>query len=139
MEFQPIWTEEPAELQTLQRHLLEHIEKKFGLAQRKPFAWVLRDHESKVVGGIAGFIHWGWAYVSQLWVEKSLEGQGAATSLLKQLEDWAKQNHLMGLYIDTFDNAVKDFYIKRGYEFMGQIPDFPRGHQRYFLYRKFSD
>ena len=48
-------------------------------------------------------------------------------------EDEARQRGAKNAYLDTFSFQVPDFYKQHGYEVFGELPDFPPGHQRYFM------
>lgn len=134
----PEWSEDPSELKVLQQGLLETIERDFGPPQRSNFAWVFRGKDGSIIAGVAGYCHWHWAYVGQVWVHEDQRGQRLAAQLLRHLETWAHQQKLAGIYIDTFDERVKKMYENLGYHCFGQIPNFPPGHQRYFLLRSLS-
>jgi GNAT superfamily N-acetyltransferase len=136
MEIRVQWSDNGNELQQLQNELLQVIEGAFGPPLRQNFAWVMRDDAGILIGGVAGYVHWQWAYISQLWVHPNHQGQGHAKKLLEQVETWSKQNNFIGIYIDTFDGRVKEFYERRGFQVCGQIPDFPPGHQRTYLCRR---
>jgi hypothetical protein len=41
------------------------------------------------------------------------------------------------LWLDTFSFQARPFYEKLGYEVFGQLEDYPRGHSRYFLQKRF--
>lgn len=135
MEYSPQWSENPEELKVLQQGLLQEIESQFGPAKRETYSWVIRGQQGDVIAGVAGFIHWQWVYVAQVWVKEDFRGQGLAKQLLQHLEAWARQQGRQGLYIDTFEDRVKSLYEKMGYVCFGSIPQFPPGQQRYFLYR----
>ena len=45
----------------------------------------------------------------------------------------ARQRGAQNAYLDTFSFQAPDFYKKLGYQVFGELPDFPTGHQRYFL------
>lgn len=133
------WTDHTDDLRVLQQKLVQDLEGDFGPPERKPFAWVIRGVQREVVAGVSGFVHWKWAYISQLWVNETLRGRGFGPQLLQQVRDWGKTQNLTGVYIDTFSVKVKSFYEKQGFTLGGSIPEFPVGSTRYFLYRHFAD
>jgi GNAT superfamily N-acetyltransferase len=131
------WTENAEDTKQLQQNLMSEIQSKFGAPERVSFAWVVHDTKQQLIGGVSGFAHWKWSYVTQLWVSSSEQGKGLGSKLICQVEDWSRSRHYQGVYIDTFEKKVMHFYEKLGYQLMGQIPDFPEGSNRYFLYNKF--
>ena len=135
MKWKPQWSDRPEDLKLLQQNLLAKIENDFGPAGRKAYCWVLKDEQEELLGGVAGYVHWGWVYVAQVWVKDTVRGQGLGSDLLHHLELWAKENSFLGIYIDTFERSVKEWYERKGFHCFGEIPDFPKGHQRFFLSR----
>ncbi len=130
------WTENTEDTKQLQQYLMSEIQSKFGPPERVSFAWVVRDSSQQLIGGVSGFAHWKWSYVTQLWVSPLEQGKGLGSKLIRQVEEWTRSHHYQGVYIDTFEKKVMHFYEKLGYQLMGQIPDFPQGHNRYFLYHQ---
>jgi len=87
----------------------------------------------KVVGGLKAQTHWGWLYVSQLWVAESHRAQGLGSKLLKSAEAEAIERQCRHSYLDTFSFQALGFYQKNGYQVFGELADFPKGKCRYFL------
>ncbi|MCP4427876.1 MAG: GNAT family N-acetyltransferase, partial [Chloroflexi bacterium] len=92
--------------------------------------------DEEVVGGVIGELFFGWFHVDLLWVKEELRGQGYGRRLLARVEEGARQRGAKNAYLDTFSFQAPDFYKKLGYEVFGELPDFPAGHQRYFLMKK---
>jgi GNAT superfamily N-acetyltransferase len=96
----------------------------------------LRDNEGHIVGGLLGDTYWGWLYVSILWIEESLRGQGYGDKLLGLAEQEAIARGCKHAHLDTFDFQALPFYEKRGYTVYGVLDDLPEGHKRLFLQKK---
>ncbi|BAT55347.1 Putative N-acetylmannosamine-6-phosphate epimerase superfamily protein [Nostoc sp. NIES-3756] len=94
---------------------------------------LIRNTEVEIVGGLVGKIHWGWLFVSYLWVDERLRGQGYGTQLLLKAEQAANERGCSYAYLDTFSFQALGFYQRLGYEIFGVLENFPPGHQRYFL------
>ncbi|NLS76857.1 MAG: GNAT family N-acetyltransferase [Chloroflexi bacterium] len=99
----------------------------------KPVCFVLRAPGGEIAGGLIGDTYWGWLYVNLLWVKEELRGQGYGRQLLAQAEEEARRRGATHAYLDTFSFQAPGFYQKQGYQVFGELPDFPRGHTRYFL------
>jgi GNAT superfamily N-acetyltransferase len=95
--------------------------------------FILQAPDKEIVGGILGEIYWGWFYIDLLWVKEEFRGCGYGHRLLKQGEDEALKRGAKNVYLDTFSFQAPDFYKENGYQVFGELPDFPPGHQRYFL------
>ncbi|BAY36874.1 GCN5-related N-acetyltransferase [Nostoc sp. NIES-2111] len=94
---------------------------------------LIRNTKGEIVGGLVGKIHWGWLFVSYLWVDERLRGQGYGTQLLLKAEQAANERGCSYAYLDTFSFQALGFYQRLGYEIFGVLENFPPGHQRYFL------
>ncbi|HEX8551979.1 MAG TPA: GNAT family N-acetyltransferase [Abditibacteriaceae bacterium] len=96
---------------------------------------LLRDQhtDAAVQGGLLGYTHWGWLFVSHLWIAEPLRGQGYGRSLLDKAEEEALARGCRYAHLDTFDFQARDFYAKLGYMVFGQLHDYPAGHTRFFL------
>ena len=95
--------------------------------------YVLRESGQEIVGGIIGATYWDWFYLDLLWVKEELRRQGFGHRLLTIAEDMARRRGAKNAYLDTFSFQALDFYRQHGYQKFGELPDFPPGHQRYFL------
>jgi N-acetylglutamate synthase-like GNAT family acetyltransferase len=68
-----------------------------------------------------------------MWIKDELRGRGYGHRLLTLAEHEARQRGAKNAYLDTFSFQAPDFYKQHGYQVFGELPDFPPGHQRYFL------
>lgn len=123
----------PADLDVIERALVEHNEARSEPRNYTPLTIFLRTAEGQIVGGLRGVTVWGWLFVSQLWVAEHLRGRDYGTKLMEAAEHEAKARGCLAAYVDTFSFLALDFYRKVGYTVFGQLEDFPKGHTRYFL------
>jgi GNAT superfamily N-acetyltransferase len=89
--------------------------------------------DQTMVGGLFGATYWNWFYIDLLWVKDELRGHGYGHRLLTTSEDEARRRGAQNAYLDTFSFQAPDFYKQHGYQVFGVLPNFPEGHQRYFL------
>lgn len=95
--------------------------------------FVLQAPDQEILGGVIGEIYWEWFYLDLMWIRENLRGQGYGEQLLSAVEEEAKKKGAKHVFLDTFTFQAPGFYQKYGYQVFGQLPDFPPGHQRYYL------
>jgi len=107
------------------------------LGQRdKEFSIFLKDESGKVFGGIQVFLDTESIYIDTLWVEESLQKQGYGKKLLDAAEREAKKNGSTYSTVDTWDFQAEGFYLKNGYERIGEVKKFWLGHAKITLRKK---
>lgn len=124
------------DVQTLSRELGAYNERHAGRENSRRITAFLRDHDRKVLGGFYGYTHWGWLFVSHLWVCAALRNKGYGRALMRAAEQEARAHGCTHAYVDTFDFQARGFYEKLGYEVFGKLDDFPEGHVRYYLKKR---
>lgn len=102
----------------------------------RAFSIFLKNESGKVFGGIQAFQDTESVYIDVLWVEKSLQKQGYGTKLLAELEHEAIENGCIFSLVDTWDFQAEGFYVKNGYERIGEIKNYWHGHTKIFLRKK---
>jgi GNAT superfamily N-acetyltransferase len=95
--------------------------------------FVLRAPDEEIVGGVIGATYWDWLHIDLMWVTEELRNRGYGHRLLTLAEEEARRRGAKQAYLDTFSFQAPGFYQKYGYQVFGELPDFPAGHQRYFL------
>lgn len=101
-----------------------------------PLSVFMRNAKAEIVGGLVGKIHWGWLFVSHLWVDETLRGQGYGKQILLKAEQAAKQRGCNYAYLDTFSFQALGFYQSLGYQIFGVLDNFPPGNKKYFLQKQ---
>ncbi len=92
----------------------------------------------RLVGGVVGFTHWHWLFVSHLWVADDERHAGLGTQLMTRIEQIAMRDGAVGAHLDTFDFQALPFYERIGYEVFGTLHDYPPGFNRNFLTKRFN-
>ncbi len=134
-----IGVEEDPEKQDLESFwsiLREHNEAQAGPANHRKLFILLRDDAGNIVGGLNGETYWGWLYVANLALSRSLRNQGLGKKLLEQAEVEAVNRGCKFAYLDTFSFQALPFYEKQGYAVFGVLEDYPEGKKRYFLQKR---
>lgn len=130
-----IFEEDSLESIDLHQRLKDEVEHDFGPARRQTLV-LCQKKEGVVVSGLRGFWHWNWFYISHLWVDPKFRSQGRASLLIKKTLEVCKKKKSFGIYVDTFSQDAKKFYVSHQFEIMGTIPNFPKGHARTFLFQR---
>jgi GNAT superfamily N-acetyltransferase len=109
-----------------------------GPATQRLLVIPLRDDDGAVAGGLWGSSHFRWLHVQMLIVPEPLRGQGVGSALMTMAETEARDRGCLGAYVDTFSFQAVSFYQKRGYSVFGVLDNFPPGHQRVYLQKRFD-
>jgi ribosomal protein S18 acetylase RimI-like enzyme len=104
----------------------------------KAFSIFLKNDLGKVFGGIQAFLDTESVYIDVLWVEESLQKQGHGTKLLDAAEREAIKNGCVFSLVDTWDFQAEEFYLKNGYERIGEVKNYWHGHSKIFLRKKLN-
>ena len=95
----------------------------------------LVDNDGRFVAGIIANAEKGaHGFVDALYVEEPLRCQGLGTSLLREVEEFAKENGASMILTNAGDWNV-GFFKKNGYLLRGELKDVPKGHDCYELYK----
>ena len=113
-----------------------HANSDVGNAHQKAF--VVRDEQGQLMGGVVLVIHWHWLFIEILVVREASRNLGVGSQLLRKAETYAKSLGCVGAYLDTVSFQAPDFYIKHGYEVLARLAGFPPGpHQKIYLFKRF--
>ena len=127
--------ENSPEAEIILENLRDYNNSKVDPANAKPLVLAVRNNEGKVVAGLKGETSRGWLFVELFWIDEKLRKSGLGSKILTQAETEAKGRGCDFSYLDTFSFQALGFYEKCGYKKFGELDNFPKGHQRYFLYK----
>lgn len=104
-----------------------------------PLDFVIKDENGNEIAGIlAGMGYWKGLEIKILWVDETYRNEGLGSKLLNHTETMAKAKGAIISMLDTFDFQAEAFYLKNGYEVVGEIKNFPNGHKRIYLSKKLA-
>jgi ribosomal protein S18 acetylase RimI-like enzyme len=134
-EYETVYVDKPEESvwKTIGQGIREYNTQQAGDRQYQVLCFVLRGPDEAIVGGVIGETYWDWFHLDLLWVKEELRGRGYGHRLLTLAEQEARRRGAKNAYLDTFSFQAPDFYERHGYQVFGELPNYPAGHQRYFL------
>jgi GNAT superfamily N-acetyltransferase len=80
---------------------------------------------------VAGLSGWTWGacgFVDALWVEAAFRGRGLGTSLMDTAEQQMVLRGCRQVVLSTHSFQAPDFYARRGYTRVADVPDYPTGY-----------
>ena len=116
--------------------LVAHNESQIGPADRTNIAFVVRDDDGAIAGGLWGTASYRWLFVQYLAIPPAMQGQGVGRALMLAGEAEARRLGCIGIWLDTFSFQARGFYEKLGYAVFGEIDGFPPSHSRFFLQKR---
>lgn len=91
----------------------------------------------KLIGGAVGYISWKWYFLDKLWIDEKYRKSGIGTKIINKIEEYAKENNLLGVRMETWSFQARGFYEKMGYNVYATFEDCPPGTIDYFLRKRF--
>jgi GNAT superfamily N-acetyltransferase len=113
--------------------LVEYNASQAGPSQGRPVVIAIRNNEGEVIGGLWGHTGYEWLFTQLLVVPASLRGRGVGSEIMRLAEQEAVQRGCHNAWLDTFEFQARGFYERLGYECFGELPDYPKGHSRFFM------
>ena len=87
----------------------------------------------ELIGGLIGYIDWGWLDIDTIWIDQVYRNKGIGTYLVQSAEQKAKKDGIKRAKLCTFDFQAIAFYKKLGYIIYGKLDNYPEGHSFYYL------
>lgn len=111
-----------------------------GPSGHKNIAIVARDSDTgEASSGVWGSILYGWLFIELLYVAESARGQGFGSHLLTSVENAAREQGCIGVWLSSYAFQAPGFYEKNGYEAFGELTSFASrdvADTRLYLFRK---
>jgi GNAT superfamily N-acetyltransferase len=99
----------------------------------KGFSVILKDNHDKIYGGLLAWLHSESVYIDVLWVDESVRHHQYGTKLLLAAEEEARKQGCIYSTVDTFSFQAEPFYVKSGYQRLGEIKNYLFQHSKIFL------
>ncbi len=106
---------------------------------RGEFAVLVRDPATgKPLGGLCCRTRREMLVLELVALPPELRGAGLGTKLFRIAETEGYRRGCRGAWLQTSDWQARGFYEKLGYHVFGSLPDYPAGHTRFFMTRRFE-
>lgn len=107
-----------------------------GLRDEMPFALVMKNPASEIVGGVFAVSYWGGLAIDLFWISERYRGSGFGSQLLERAETEGRSRGANKAFLNTHTFQAPGFYEKCGYELYGELKDFPPGYDRRYYVKK---
>lgn len=97
------------------------------------------DAEGQFLGGLIGAHLQRWFFVKLLAVSPEARGGGIGAQLLARAEAMAREDGLVGIYLDTFEFQAPRFYLREGYREIGRLPKVGDAPERIWYAKEFNE
>jgi len=129
-------TPAPADREAILDGLNAFNREETGGADAQPLAVLIQGERGVTTGGLLGRTWLDWLYIELLYVPDGLRGTGVGRDVMLRAEAEARARGCIGIWLNTFSFQARGFYEKLGFTLIGQIDDYPIGHQRFFLQKR---
>jgi GNAT superfamily N-acetyltransferase len=123
----------PEDVARLNDHLYRFNAAVTGVDDGRWLTILVKDAAGQLEGGLHGWTWGGTGFVQALWVRDDLRRQGLGAHLLGAAEREAERRGCVEMHLDTHDYQAPDFYRRRGYEMVGELPGWPGRTTRIFF------
>jgi ribosomal protein S18 acetylase RimI-like enzyme len=98
----------------------------------------VRDDAGAIVGGIVGRVWMDGLYMSTVWVDDTLRGQGHGRAMMEAAEAEGRRHGATHSWLHTLSWQARPFYESLGYACIGEMPLGGGKHRRYFMRKDLS-
>ena len=123
----------PAEIDAIEDHLYDHNRRATGHDDARGLAFVIRDHQQRIIAACAGYSWAGSAELKQLWVDEAYRGRGYGRDLLHVFIEEATQRRVGRIWVASYDFQAPAFYERAGFERVAELAGWPPGHSNVIL------
>lgn len=126
---------DPEELAKLETGMVTNAMQKGMHEPALHFAFMIRDENNRVLGGVDGEIWFGCLHINHLWVDEPIRGSGYGEKLMLSAENFATEKGCTFTTANTMILEVVTFYKKLGYEVEFEREGYLKGSVMYYLRR----
>lgn len=131
-----------SEYQKIAENLLYLYDNKYGTSDYyrnrtaptdcKTFGFYV-DNGEEILGGAVVYQAWDWLFVDTLAIKEEYQKQNIGRRLFEYIDDYCRNQNLVGIKLSTMDFQARGFYEKMGFKVICEIKNCPRGNTKYEL------
>jgi GNAT superfamily N-acetyltransferase len=122
------------------QRLIDEINlKAAGIAEFHELLIAETDDDGELIAGVYGWSWSGMCRIEALWVREDMRHRGVGSRLLAAAEKEARSHGCAQLALDTHTFQAVPFYERHGFEAVGELTDYPRGHSKLLLRKQLPD
>lgn len=126
-----------SENETVAKFLSDNLRKfnisKVGEYPYKPFVIYCTDENNQIIGGVKGEIFGGICRIYTAWIQEEYRRKGLGKNIFSTLDNFAIENNVKVIQLDTYDFQAREFYEKVGYKVIATLPHNLFEHTTYIL------
>lgn len=109
-----------------------------GIGDGRELAIFVRDDDRRIIAGLYGWTWGGCAFIDRLWIDEPLRRHGLGTRLMQAAENEARARGAFQMLLATHSFQAPAFYERLGFERVGALDHYPRGHQDIFMRKRLA-
>lgn len=107
-----------------------------GIAEFHEMLTVKTDSDGELVAGVYGWSWGGTCWIEALWVREDMRRRGVGSWLLDAAEAEARRHGCEQLALDTHTFQAPSFYERHGFQVVGELTEYPKGHSKLILRKR---